>query len=61
MTRFSVTIEGHTDNVPIKTAQFPSNWELSQCVRRSCVHFADARCPDRLTAIGWRYAAGRTQ
>jgi chemotaxis protein MotB len=21
--------EGHTDNVPIKTAQFPSNWELS--------------------------------
>ncbi len=22
-------IEGHTDNVPIKTSQFPSNWELS--------------------------------
>jgi chemotaxis protein MotB len=22
-------IEGHTDNVPIRTAQFPSNWELS--------------------------------
>ena len=22
-------VEGHTDNVPIKTAQFPSNWELS--------------------------------
>lgn len=22
-------IEGHTDNVPIKTAQFPSNWELA--------------------------------
>jgi chemotaxis protein MotB len=22
-------IEGHTDNVPIATAQFPSNWELS--------------------------------
>lgn len=26
----NVTIEGHTDNVPIKTAQYPSNWELSQ-------------------------------
>ena len=23
-------VEGHTDNVPIKTAQYPSNWELSQ-------------------------------
>ncbi|UVT14528.1 MAG: OmpA family protein [Nitrospira sp.] len=22
-------VEGHTDNVPIQTAQFPSNWELS--------------------------------
>lgn len=28
-----VTIEGHTDNVPIATATFPSNWELS--VRRA--------------------------
>jgi chemotaxis protein MotB len=26
---FKIDIEGHTDNVPIKTAQFPSNWELS--------------------------------
>lgn len=24
-----IVIEGHTDNVPIRTAQFPSNWELS--------------------------------
>ncbi|TAJ07391.1 MAG: flagellar motor protein [Nitrospirae bacterium] len=24
-----VKVEGHTDNVPIQTAQFPSNWELS--------------------------------
>jgi chemotaxis protein MotB len=28
-TRFNVRIEGHTDDLPIKTAQFPSNWELS--------------------------------
>ncbi len=26
---FPVSVEGHTDNVPISSAQFPSNWELS--------------------------------
>jgi type VI secretion system protein ImpK len=26
----SVTITGHTDNQPIRTLRFPSNWELSQ-------------------------------
>jgi chemotaxis protein MotB len=25
----SVEVEGHTDDIPIKTAHFPSNWELS--------------------------------
>jgi len=25
----SIEVEGHTDDVPIKTAKFPSNWELS--------------------------------
>jgi len=24
-----IVVEGHTDNVPIRTVQFPSNWELS--------------------------------
>lgn len=26
---FSMQIEGHTDDIPINTAYFPSNWELS--------------------------------
>ena len=28
-TTHSIRIEGHTDNIPIKTEKFPSNWELS--------------------------------
>lgn len=28
-TDFEVRIEGHSDDLPIKTDQFPSNWELS--------------------------------
>lgn len=27
--RDRILIEGHTDNLPIRTARFPSNWELS--------------------------------
>jgi chemotaxis protein MotB len=52
---FPITIEGHTDNIPINTAQFPSNWELS-AVRATTVLrlFADAGVtPERLTAIGY--------
>ena len=54
-TEFPVTIEGHTDNVPIRTVQFPSNWELS-AVRATTVLrlFAEAGVSaDRLTAIGY--------
>jgi chemotaxis protein MotB len=54
-TDFPVTIEGHTDNVPIKTPQFPSNWELS-AVRATTVLrlFADSGVAgERLTAIGY--------
>jgi len=54
-TDFPITIEGHTDDVPISNAQFPSNWELS-AVRATTVLrlFAAAGiAPPRLTAIGY--------
>lgn len=34
-----ILIEGHTDNMPIKTAQFPSNWELGSSRATSVLHF----------------------
>ncbi|TVP88701.1 MAG: hypothetical protein EA348_10150 [Pseudomonadaceae bacterium] len=49
-----ISISGHTDNVPIQTAQFPSNWELSSARAGSVVRYLEANniAADRLTAIG---------
>ncbi len=32
-------IEGHTDDLPIKTIEYPSNWELSAARSLSVIHF----------------------
>ena len=34
-----IRIEGHTDNVPVKSPAFPSNWELSTARANSLVHY----------------------
>jgi chemotaxis protein MotB len=34
-----VRVEGHTDNVPIKTADFPSNWHLSMARATNTAYF----------------------
>lgn len=34
-----ISIEGHTDSVPIKTAAFPSNWELSAARATTLVRY----------------------
>jgi len=49
-----VRVEGHTDNRPINTKAFPSNWELSAARAASVVHlFARGGVdPARLTVIG---------
>jgi chemotaxis protein MotB len=67
-----ITVEGHTDNQPIATAQFPSNWELSTARATNVVRFLISRGVDRyrLGAVGYAdlhpiasnaTAAGRAQ
>jgi chemotaxis protein MotB len=50
-----VRVEGHTDNRPISTRHYPSNWELSAARAASVVHrFARAGLePKRLSVIGF--------
>jgi chemotaxis protein MotB len=49
-----IRVEGHTDNLPIATKEFPSNWELSSARAASVVHLFSQRgvAPTRLTVIG---------
>jgi len=50
-----IRIEGYTDNRPIHTAQFPSNWELSAARAASVVHLFSERKIDseRLSMVGF--------
>jgi type VI secretion system protein ImpK len=50
----AVLVTGHTDDQPIRTARFPSNWELSTERARSVVGLmaADMKDPARLRAEG---------
>lgn len=52
---FPIKVEGHTDDTPIATERFPSNWELSagraaQVVRKFLEYGVDSQ---RLTAAGY--------
>ena len=55
-TPYNVRIEGHTDNVPIHTAEFDSNWELSAARATHIARiFIDLKAipPERLSAAGY--------
>ncbi|GIV59791.1 flagellar motor protein MotB [Rhodocaloribacter litoris] len=52
-----VLVEGHTDNRPIHTSQYPSNWELSAARAAAVVRFLleqnSALDPERYAAVGY--------
>ena len=55
-TPYDIRIEGHTDNVPIHTAQFASNWELStaRATELAKIFIVSYRfAPARLSAAGF--------
>ena len=52
---YRIAIRGHTDDLGIDTAQFPSNWELS-AVRATTVlryFIGQGIDPERMTATGY--------
>lgn len=51
-----VRVEGHTDDLPIHTAEFPSNWELSAIRAINVIHFFEESVgvnPDKLYCVGY--------
>ncbi|MGZ3439446.1 MAG: OmpA/MotB family protein [Polyangia bacterium] len=51
-----ILVGGHTDDAPIHTARFPSNWELSTARAVNVVHFMAETVgvdPAKLTAAGY--------
>lgn len=50
-----LSIQGHTDNIPIETTRFPSNWELSAIRATNVLRYMvrGGLDVDRLTATGY--------
>jgi len=53
--KFDIVVEGHTDDIPIYTTQFASNWELSTARSTNVVKLLLEKefNPKRLAAVGY--------
>lgn len=51
---YAIEVEGHTDDIPISTLQFPSNWELSSARASSVARMLidNGVAEKRLTVVG---------
>jgi chemotaxis protein MotB len=53
---FDLRVEGHTDDVPIRTAAFPSNWHLSVARAANAAHYMilqNGIIPERISVVGY--------
>ena len=52
---YNINIKGHTDNIPINTVRFPSNWELSAIRATTTLRYflENGIPPERMTATGY--------
>ncbi|MCB2198383.1 OmpA family protein [bacterium] len=52
---YMISVEGHSDNIPISTSLFPSNWELSGARAGAVVRYFESRGirRSRMRIIGW--------
>ncbi len=50
-----VQVEGFTDNIPINSAKYPTNWELSSARASAIVKYLTTKgvAPERLSAVGY--------
>ncbi|MGB3412750.1 MAG: OmpA family protein [Microthrixaceae bacterium] len=55
-----ISIEGHTDNIPISNAKFPSNWELSTARAGTVLRYlVDSHGLDKTKLVAGGYAEQR--
>lgn len=52
---YAIAVEGHTDNIPMRSATFPSNWELSAARASAVIRYLTDQgvAADKFRAIGF--------